>query len=129
MRGCVLDIWCNMAMPQPRTDPDKVLALIKQLDVLPFQEMLADYMDCFPSKDAIRAAAEKYPDRFIQGMVMLTKMAGYRPDTPITQNNMFVVIQGMSDSELRQLNQKLDVERKQLMERTVDGEVEDGTHA
>ena len=109
------------------TNPENVLALIKQLSIEPFQSLLAKLLRCEPTEVAIQAHANKYPDKHLQALTMAARLAGYHKDAPAVQNNMFVVIQGMSDSELRQLNQKLDVERKQLMERTVEGEVEDGS--
>ena len=107
-----------------RTDPEKVLAQLKQLDVEPFQDRLAEYLECFPDKESIRQAAQKHPDRYIQGLVMLCRLSGYRQDSPVVQNNTFVMIQGMSDSDLHSFMARLDKERRQLMDRTVDGSVE-----
>jgi len=106
------------------TNPENVLALIKQLSIEPFQSLLAKLLRCEPTEHAIQAHANKYPDKHLQALTMAARLAGYHKDAPAVQNNMFVVIQGMSDSELRQLNQKLDVERKQLMEQTVDGQLD-----
>ena len=108
------------------TDPVKVLEHIKTMSIEPFQGMLAHFMECQPDQHSIREFAKKYPDRYVQALVMASKLAGYRSDAPIVQNNLFMVIQGMSDSELRQLNQELEVKRKELMERTVEGDI-DGT--
>jgi len=110
------------------TDPEAVLKHIKQLSVEPFYPLVAQLIACPPTAAAIQAYANKYPDKYYQALTMAIRMVGYHKDAPVTQNNYFMVIQGMSDSELRQLNQKLDVERKQLMERTVDGEVDDGAN-
>ena len=111
------------------TDPEQVLKHIKQLSVEPLYPLVARLLSCSPTVEAIQAYSNKYPDKYWQAVTMAMRLVGYHKDAPVTQNNYFMVIQGMSDSELRQLNQKLDVERKQLMERTVEGEVDDGTHA
>jgi len=55
---------------------------------------------------------------------MLARAAGYKQDAPIIQNNILINIERMSDSELRQLRAKQDLEYRQLMERTVEGEVD-----
>jgi len=107
-----------------RVNPDKVLAEIKQLSFEPFYPLVADLLACPPTREAIQAYSDKYPDKYYQALTMAIRMVGYHKDAPAIQNNMFVVIQGMSDSELRQLNQELEVKRKELMERTVEGEVE-----
>src|SRR3990172_8446607 len=107
-----------------RVDPEKVLQHIKQLSVEPFYPLVAQLIACPPTPAAIQAYADKYPDKYYQALTMAIRMVGYHKDAPAIQNNMFVVIQGMSDSELRQLNQELEVKRKELMERTVEGEVE-----
>jgi len=108
------------------TDPEEVLKYIKQLNVEPLYPLVARLLSCSPTADAIQVHANKYPDRYWQAVTMAMRLVGYHKDAPAVQNNMFVVIQGMSDSELRQLNQKLELERKQLMEQTVEGEIEDG---
>jgi len=106
-----------------RVDPEKVLQHIKQLSFEPFYPLVAQLINSPPTPEAIQAYANKYPDKYYQALTMAIRMVGYHKDAPAIQNNMFVVIQGMSDSELRQLNQELEVKRKELMERTVNSEV------
>ena len=97
--------------------------------VEPFKVLLARAIAAFPDVEQMIPFFAKYPDRGAQTIIMLARAAGYKQDAPITQNNIFINIQQMSDSELRQLNQELEGKRKELMERTVEGEVEDGTQA
>jgi len=106
------------------TDPDKVLALIKQLSPQPFQDILARLLNCAPTEEAIQSYANKYPDKHLQALTMAARLAGYHKDVAHVQNNYFMVLQDMSDSDLRREFDRLEKERKALMERTVDGEVE-----
>src|SRR3990172_9094306 len=95
----------------------------------PFKVLLARAVAAFPDVEAMLPFFAKYPDRGAQTIIMLARAAGYKQDAPIIQNNILINIERMSDSELRQLRAKQDMEYRQLMERTTEGEVEDGTDA
>ena len=110
------------------TDPEEVLKYIKQLNVEPLYPLVARLLSCPPTAEAIQVYSNKYPDKYWQAVTMAMRLIGFNKDAPGTQNNYFMVIQGMSDSELRQLNEKLEGERRALMEKTVEGEIEDGTN-
>ena|SRR3990172_8096101 len=97
--------------------------------VEPFKVLLARAIAAFPDVEQMIPFFAKYPDRGAQTIIMLARAAGYKQDAPIIQNNILINIERMSDSELRQLRAKQDMEYRQLMERTMEGEVEDGTDA
>jgi len=67
----------------------------------PFQRMLADYLGCAPTVAAIQKFADKSPDRWVQGLVMLGQMAGYTKDVHVTAD-IGVSVRGMSDVEVRE---------------------------
>src|SRR3972149_10178258 len=90
----------------------------------PFKVLLARAVAAFPDVEAMLPFFAKYPDRGAQTIIMLARAAGYKQDAPIIQNDILINIERMSDSELRQLRAKQDLENQQLMERTVEGEVD-----
>lgn len=73
---------------------------LEQLDRSSFRRILADYLGYAPTPKAIARLAEKQPDRWIQGLTMLAQLAGFKRDT-VEINNNILVVQQMSDSELR----------------------------
>ena len=96
-------------------DPNELAAQISGFSVQPFQDLLAHYLQCRPDQDSIREAAKKSPDRYAQALSMLGRLSGYRTESPVVQNNLFMVIQGMSDSQLREMQARLDREYTELM--------------
>lgn len=67
----------------------------------PFQRLLADYLGCAPTAEAIRKFADKSPDRWVQGLVMLGQMAGYTKDIHVTSDSTLNV-HLMSDTDVRE---------------------------
>lgn len=65
----------------------------------PFRRILADYLGFAPTPEAIQRLAEKSPDRWIQGAIMLAGLAGFTKDTTVNVNHNVEV---HSDSELRE---------------------------
>ena len=74
----------------------------KQLDLRsrgPFVDLLARFLSCAPTDEAIHEEAQKYPNRFVQNVQMLTRTAGYRDGIELDVSGTLVV-QALSDSDL-----------------------------
>lgn len=83
----------------PMFDPVKVREALEQRSRGPFREMLARILECAPSPEAIRALAERHPDRWGQLSAMFTRAAGYTDKLEI-EGSISLQINEMSDSEL-----------------------------
>lgn len=80
---------------------DELRIRLRQYDRAPFIEVLATFMQCMPSEHAIRAFAQRSPDRYINAIATLQRMAGYTDKTESTLNvNLAVAVGRMSDSQL-----------------------------
>lgn len=75
-------------------------AEIKRLMRSPFQRVLMDYLGYAPTPDAIRRLADKAPDRWIQGAVMLAQLAGYSKEVHVSGEVSHV--HSMSDAQIRE---------------------------
>ena len=76
-------------------------------------------MSCAPTMKAIKAQADKYPDRWAQAIMMLRKASGYSEKTEHTVNsNILLRIQGVSDAELRVLEEQVKAELAQIRDKT-----------
>lgn len=80
---------------------DEILAQLRQLAREPFQDVLARMLNCAPSDEAIKAQAEKFPDRWAQAVTIMGRLGGYTEKTETTHNYTFA-IQQMSDAEIYQ---------------------------
>ena len=80
-------------------DPKKILHYLHQGNREPFLRVLADFLECQPTMDAIRAFANKSPDRWAQAVTMIARLSGYN-ETLEVKNDVTVNIKGKSDSAL-----------------------------
>ena len=80
-------------------DPEETLRLIEQFDRTPFQEALAAHLGCQPTPEALQAFANKYPDRYWQATVMLTRIVGYS-EAPVGTVNVQARLNLMSDAQV-----------------------------
>lgn len=101
-------------------DKDRILAQIKAQSIEPFQEFFAEYLhpESRPSRESIKKLSA---DRYWQGAVMGAQLTGYKKDRPLV-NNMWVMIQSMSDSELR--NRLVELERELTQSRSLPETIE-----
>lgn len=110
----------GMAAPQgakPAWTADQLRAALRAYDRTPFLDVLADWIECAPSIDAIVRLAEKSPDKFIVAMTSLSKVAGFSERREVVSLN--INVKSMSDSQiedrLEQLSSKLGVDFKTLL--------------
>lgn len=66
----------------------------------PFRRMLADYLGFAPTTDALQKFANKSPDRWIQGAVMLAQLAGYSKEVHVVSETT-VNVSVMSDADIQ----------------------------
>jgi hypothetical protein len=89
--------------PEPRkavlVSGDLLRAKLAQYDRTPFVDLLAVWMECIPSVDRLEQFAEKYPDRYIRGLVDLGRLAGFADKTQIDMS-LTTQIGTLSDSQL-----------------------------
>ena len=83
----------------PQFDPIRVREALKERSRGPFREMLARILECAPSPEAIKALAERHPDRWGQLSAMFTRSAGYTDKLEL-EGSISLQINEMSDSEL-----------------------------
>jgi len=80
---------------------DELRARLKQYDRSPFMELLAKFIECVPTEDALRAFARKNPDKWVNAIFAIQRMSGYTEKTETTVNmNLAVAVGRMSDSQL-----------------------------
>ena len=80
-------------------DPKKILHYLHQGNREPFLRVLADFLECQPTMEAIRAFANKSPDRWAQAVTMIARLSGYN-ETLEVKNDIMVNIRGKSDAAL-----------------------------
>jgi hypothetical protein len=78
---------------------DGIDAKLRNYDRTPFLDLLAAYLDAFPSAEALEAFAEKYPDRYVTALGHIARVAGYTDKTE-SSINVNINVRAMSDSQL-----------------------------
>ena len=82
----------------PRPTAEHLKTEVDKLSRAPFGAALARFMSCEPSPKAIRLAAKRSPDRWVQSLTQLARLAGYHDklelDLELTR------VADLSDSEL-----------------------------
>lgn len=78
---------------------EKILAQFQMKSREPFQELLATILQCKPSVEALKAHAEKSPDRWSQTLSIVAKLAGYNDKLEI-EGSLVARAVSMSDAEL-----------------------------
>lgn len=89
-----------------KTDVNKVLAQLQTLDRDPFQQNLAQLLECSPDEESLRAFSQKYPDKWAKAVQVLASLSGYQEKTE-NHTNIYTQINVMSDSQLNQELQKV----------------------
>lgn len=77
----------------------EVLAHIEKLSRTPYQELLADFMRSAPDSKAIKAFAQKYPDRWAQAVTIISQLAGFEKGITVNVDKLLIIGE-MSDAEL-----------------------------
>ncbi len=89
-------------MPKP---PNLVKASVERAVATlardPFEALLVNFIRAAPSQKAVKAFAEKYPDRWSQALTIMAKLRGYteRVEHDVTINIM-TRLHAMGDAEL-----------------------------
>ncbi len=61
----------------PQLTGDEVRDHLENSSRRPFREVLARFLECAPSDEAIAAQAEAHPDRWSQSLAIVARLSGY----------------------------------------------------
>ena len=98
-----------------RADAAALERAIARVDREPFRRLLAAFLQGAPRALDVRAQAERYPDRYVQALTQLARLAGYR-DTHVSVS-VTADLSALSDVELEARVRELE---RQLAETRVD---------
>jgi hypothetical protein len=80
-----------------------LIAKLEQRDPEPFRQLLAESIGCDATPEALHAFANKAPDRHMQRVMMLAKLAGYSEKVEVEATGLIGLLnryKNMSDAEL-----------------------------
>jgi hypothetical protein len=89
-------------------------------DRAPFTDLLAEWLELSPSREAVQALAETDPQRFVQALSSLSKMAGFSDKTETSvdiTHNYKVLSDSQIEDRLRQLAERTGLPAHQLLAR------------
>jgi len=89
-------------------DGQDLLHQLKQYDRTPFHDLLAEFLECAPTADAIQKFANKYPDRWAGAMRQIAQMAGFTEKRELAIN---LNVHEMSDSQLEDMVRNFLIEK------------------
>lgn len=79
----------------------QLAAHLRSLSREPFQDVLAMYLDSPPTEEAIQDVANRAPDKWMQAVMMISKLAGYTEQIDLQHTHRhFVALLELSDAEL-----------------------------
>jgi hypothetical protein len=84
---------------KPRWNGDELRAQLSLYDRKPFLDLLAEWLECSPDPEAIKAFSEKYPDRYAGAIRQLAQIGGFTEKREISVD-VHVNIRQLSDSQL-----------------------------
>jgi len=90
------------------------LAEIRALSRAPFRRILSRYVDAAPDLDALAAQAEKFPDRWAQGLAIAGRLAGYTEKLEVDVTGEVTHLHQLSDLELEMRIHELEGKLKAL---------------
>ena len=83
----------------PQFDPEELEKALEQRSRRPFRALLARVLENAPSSEAIRALAQRNPDRWAQTLALVGRLGGYNEKLEV-EGNINLRIQALSDAEL-----------------------------
>jgi hypothetical protein len=90
------------------------LAEIRALSRAPFRRILSRYVAAAPALDALATQADKYPDRWAQGLAIAGRLAGYTEKLEVDVTGEVTHLHQLSDLELAMRIQELEAKLKAL---------------
>lgn len=85
---------------QTELDVNELEELFSSLSRQPFVQELSRFVAANPSRAKIREFAEKYPDRWAQGVSILARLAGYSEKVDVSVSGLIQHVRALSDVEL-----------------------------
>lgn len=104
------------ALQKPRWNGDELRAQLSLYDRRPFIDLLAEWLECGPSREDIEKFSAKYPDRYAGALRQLGQLGGYTEKRELNID-VNVNVRAMSDSQLQ------DRIRTLTQQLVIDGEV------
>lgn len=83
----------------PKLTSDEIREHLENSSRGPFRELLARFLTCAPSDEAIAEQAEKHPDRWSQCLAIVSRLSGYTEKLEV-EGNIVHDISKLSDLEL-----------------------------
>jgi hypothetical protein len=120
--GTFLETATQEALDVAWRDLGKLARQVTRMDRGPFRALLAEILSAAPSVESVRKQAERYPDRYVQALTQLGKLAGYRE---VTEHRLTVEVSTMSDVELEQRVRSLEHDLARMRGDEQDAEFED----
>ena len=87
-------------MTCPRYKPEELREHLNSLHRGPFRELLARFLECGPSEEAITEQAEKHPDRWAQSLAIVARLGGFNEKLEV-EGTLTHKVADMSDLELK----------------------------
>lgn len=81
-------------------DPDELEELFSSLSRQPFVQELSRFVAANPSRAKIREFAEKYPDRWAQGVAIMARLAGFSDKVDVSVSGLVQHVRALSDIDL-----------------------------
>ena len=78
----------------------ETLAEVAALSRAPFRRVLTRYLQAIPDLEALAAQAERYPDRWAQGLAIAGRLAGYSEKLDVDVSGELLHAHTLSDAEL-----------------------------
>lgn len=126
----------RVAAARLRRDQEAAATQLAMLDILgrqlaamsraPFRALLKELIGAAPTPEAIRAFADKYPDRWAQATSIMAGLAGF--ERGVVEVNVFN-IKGLSDSELMRRMEEVEGQLREAKRPKAVGEVPPPTDA
>jgi hypothetical protein len=96
--------------PDPGTEAQaaRTLAEIAALSRAPFRRLLSRFMQAGPSLEALADQADRYPDRWAQGLAIAGRLAGYSERLDVDVSGEIQHVHQLSDLALEAEIQELE---------------------
>lgn len=94
----------------------------KEFDKLsrePFREQMAEWMECSPDPKALQTFANKYPDRWAQGVAIFGRLSGYSDKVEV-ETTLYGNLSLLSDVELLKRFNDLQAKLQAIEGETID---------
>ena len=86
-------------MAAPQLDPEEIARQLNAMNRQPFRDLLARFLRCAPSDEAIERLAERNPDRYAQALAIVGRLGGFNEKLEL-EGTLTHNLSQLSDAEL-----------------------------